>query len=132
IHISVSLIRILLSNDRREKVDQVAVGVAKQHRPGAPWVVGRLQNKFTNQCMEPRTLSVDVLNLKIENYRPIGSRLCRSGIEKVNAALARNSQGNSRNSQLHIVFAAYGRNSKKLFIESRQGKNVACNQSCLS
>jgi hypothetical protein len=66
--------------DWGEEVDQVTIGVAKQHRAAAPRLVGRLQNEFANQFLEPEALCIDVFYLKIEDYRQIGSRLCRSGI----------------------------------------------------
>jgi hypothetical protein len=73
---------------QREKVDQVTVGVAEEHRPAAPGLIGRLQNKFINEYRQSGTLSIDVLHLKIENYGAIGAWLCGSSIEKIHAALA--------------------------------------------
>src|SRR5262249_41912614 len=116
----------------REKVDQVAVGIAEQHRPAAPGLVGRFQYKFSDQLLEAEALFIDVLHLKIENYRVIGGGFRRSRIENVDAAFAGNGQGASRNSQLHVVIAADGRDSQDLFVESRQRRDVFCNQSCLS
>src|SRR5262249_17948189 len=92
----------------RKKVDQVAIRIAEQHRPGAPGLVGWLQYKFSDQLVEAEVLFIDVFHLKIENHQVIGDGLRRSGIENVDAAFARNGQGTSRNSQLHVVIAADG------------------------
>src|SRR5215467_5120327 len=116
----------------REEVDQVAVGIAEQHRAAAPWLVGRFQYKFSDQFVEAEALFIDVRHLKIENHRVIGGWLRRSGIENVDAAFARNGQSASRNSQLHVVIAADRRDSQDLFVESRQRRDVFCNKSCLS
>src|SRR5215469_1072182 len=122
--------RDLPAPNRCKEVDEITVRIAEQHRSIAPRLIGGLKHEFPDQLSQANALEIDVVDLKVENYRSI--RPCLRGPRsiRVHSLLARDCQRGSAGHELDISVTQESRgDSGHLAIEVRQGAYVGGNDS---
>lgn len=110
--------------NRREEIDQVAIRVTEQHGTVAPWLRRWLEDKGGDRSLEAPVLLVHIIDLELNDRRPIGCRDSRAGIVQVHRALATDREGPDRGSELDVVCTSHGTYSGHFLIEPDQGGNI--------
>src|SRR6185437_9768886 len=124
-----SPVRWGLIADRSEEVDQVAVGIAEQHRANAPRLDRRFHHELADEGGEPLALAIDVFDLEIENGRPIGSRHGGAGAISLQRLLTGDGEIADGQIEFEIALVAGAGNAGDLLIESRERRYIVGHQS---
>ena len=75
-------------SDVRKEVDQVAIRIAKEHRPATPGLIGGFKDEMRHQAPQPTMFLVNIFDFEIEYQRAIRPYFCSASIENIHAALA--------------------------------------------
>jgi hypothetical protein len=92
--------------DRCKEVDEVAVGIAEQHRPVSPWLRSWFQDKLDS--FETRPRSVHIIDLEFDDCRSIGRRSSRTGVVQIHGSLTTDGEDTHWGSELDVVVISDG------------------------
>jgi hypothetical protein len=113
-----------------KEIDQVPVGVAKEHGAASPRLISRLHHELAHEVLEARPLEIDVLDLEFNNDRLIGGGYGGTSVEEINSSFAADRERSSGSFQFNVVFDSNRIETGDGRVKLRQSADVIRHESC--
>src|SRR3569832_469666 len=126
-----SHLRLAPRSGRREKVDGIAIRIAKQHRAIAPGHVTGLLQPVGHEILQARAFDIDVIDRELEDCRSVGGGRPRATMHMFGRLAADQGQNCAFRSHLDIVLVALRCDTEKLLVEGGEAWYVLGNEACI-
>jgi hypothetical protein len=108
----------------REEVDEVTIGIAKEHGAVSPWLRDWIQHETIDNRIQASPFGINVRHLEIQNHGPIVPRHGAARCVDIRCTLTANRQDNARHVKLDVLFAPDRWTIEHSLVESTEARDV--------